>query len=317
MSRYRLEEKFRQAESGAGSGFLRVTATHPVDLFVGVENGHRTLLLICDREPGEAPAMETLKVLRRKRDDGRWALLVGLERKDLGGLFSYLAEDLVRATEGEVDCVRATVCLLDRLKWWTRLLSRSRSGLLGEAELKGLVGELVFLRDCAIPAVGAHVAVEAWVGQFDAPRDFRFSDVDVEVKSHSRDSEVVRVASVEQLDPAGAPIVLVTLELEVASADAAGSFSVDSIVSDVRNLCEPDQDAVEALNQRLWAAGYVSDPHYERTFFRNQVPVFHLCGVGFPRLVRSELPAGIIRCSYEIAIGAMKDFRVTDWRVNS
>lgn len=317
MSRYRLEEKFLQAESGAGSGYLRVSATHFLDLFVGVEDGKRALLLICDREPGEAPTMEALTVYRRKREDERWAFLVSLERKNLGGLFSYLAEDLVHSTENERDCVRAAACVVERLKWWTRLLSRARSGLLGEMELRGLVGELIFLRECAIPALGASAAVDGWVGQFDAPRDFRYADVDVEVKTHSRDSADIRISSAEQLDPAGVPIVLATIELDLVQADTAGSFSVDALVKHVRAACEPEANAVEGLDQRLWAAGYVPDPHYEKVYFRNSGPVLHLCGDGFPRLIRSELPAGITKCSYEIALAAMRGFRISEWRVQS
>ena len=55
---YGLEDKFRRAEGGEGTGFLRVSVEHPVDLFVGVEEGHRALLLVCDREPPAPPPLD-------------------------------------------------------------------------------------------------------------------------------------------------------------------------------------------------------------------------------------------------------------------
>ncbi|MBK7081397.1 MAG: PD-(D/E)XK motif protein [Betaproteobacteria bacterium] len=54
--------------------------------------------------------------------------------------------------------------MVERLKWWQRLLSRGQSGVLGAMELRGLVGELLFLGDYAIPSFGAKLAVDSWVG---------------------------------------------------------------------------------------------------------------------------------------------------------
>ena len=314
MTRYQLEDKFRQVESGQGSGFLRVTATHQIDLFVGVENGRRALLLLCDEEPAKIPAFEAIGVSSRQREDGQWALIVCLERRDLGPLFAYLAEDLVYATEHEGDSGRAAKRLVERLKWWQRLLSRGQSGVLGAMELRGLVGELLFLGDYAIPSFGAKLAVDSWVGPLDAPRDFRFVDLDVEVKALGRDSTTVRISSLEQLEESGAPIVLAALTLESAVDDKGGAVSVHELVERVRTLCEPDADIVTALNQRLWAAGYTDRPEYRSMYFLLRGAEFYECRKGFPWIVRSDVPAGIARCAYEIEIASIREFRVAEWR---
>jgi len=314
VTRYQLEDKFRQVESGQGSGFLRVTATHQVDLFVGVEDGRRALLLLCDEEPAKTPAFEAIAVTSRQREDGRWALIVCLERRDLGSLFSYLAEDLVYATEHEGDTGRAAKRLVERLKWWQRLLSRGQSGILGDTELRGLVGELLFLGDHAIPSFGAKLAMDSWVGPLDAPRDFRFADLDVEVKTLGRDSATVKISSLTQLEESGAPIVLAALVVESAVDDTGGAVSVHQLIERIRGLCEPDADIVTALNQRLWAAGYADRPEYKSVYFLPRGVEFYACGNDFPRIVTSHVPAGITRCVYEIELASIRQFRINEWR---
>jgi hypothetical protein len=317
VTRYRLEEKFLQAQEGGGPAFLRVSAAHPIDLFVGTEDGKRALLLLCDQEPPEVPLFDAITVSRRQREDGRWALLISLERRDLSALFAYLAEDLILTTERETRGQQASEHIIERLKWWQRLLSRGQSGVLGHLELRGLVGELLFLRDLAIPAFGPRNAVDAWVGPLEAPRDFRFAELDVEVKTLTRDASTIRISSLEQLERAGAPILLATIVLESAADKSGGATSVQSIVERVKALCEPDADVVAALSQRLWAAGYVERPEYEGLLFLSKPPVFYVCVDEFPRISRAEIPKGVVQCIYQIAIASISQFRTTDWRQRS
>lgn len=314
MTQYQIEDKFRQAEAAGGPAYLRISATHEVDLFVGTEDCRRALLLICRQEPPPPPALELLAVIRRKREDGKWALLVVLQRKDLGEIFSYLVENLATVTAGETDCWKAASRLMERLKWWQRLLGRGRSGILGEQELRGLVGELLFLRDCAMPEVGARSAVNFWVGQLDAPRDFRFPEIDVEVKALQRDAAVVRISSADQLEPAGGPITLATIVLESVSQSHSGAFNVQELVTSVRGVCEPDTDVAEAFSQRLWAAGYVDRDEYAQVCFVSRPPIFYDCNEEFPRITRGGLPAGIVECTYQVSIGAIEPFRIKDWK---
>lgn len=311
---YNLEQKFQEAERGTGPGYLRVTAVHAVDLFVGVDDGRRSILLVCDREPPRAQQFEAISVQSRRREDGRWALLVSLERPSLATLFSYLAEDLVLVTEREQDCYRASVLLVERLKWWQRLLSSGRTGVLGDAELRGLVGELLFLRDCAIPILGPSMAVRSWVGPFDAPRDFRFDDVDVEVKAIARDAKAVNISSLEQLEPSGVPIVLSTVILESVAEGSQSAWSVRSIVGDVRARCEPTASIIGDLSERLWAVGYVDSPEYEKVWFRSKGRRFFACAEEFPKLVSNVVPAGVVRCAYQIDLDSIEKFSIPDWR---
>ncbi len=50
-------------------------------------------------------------------------------------------------------------------------------------QLRGLFGELWFLRTVAIPSVGSLAAVHAWKGPLGSPQDFQLLDGLVEIKT--------------------------------------------------------------------------------------------------------------------------------------
>ena len=45
--------------------------------------------------------------------------------------------------------------ILNRLKLWHKFLKRKKSDILNEEQIKGLIGELLFLKDKIIPKYGA------------------------------------------------------------------------------------------------------------------------------------------------------------------
>ncbi len=88
------EEKFAHAESRReNNGLSRIDDTHPMDIFLGLENGERAFVVVCAERPPEAPSLATIGVDFRLRHDGKWALVLRLLRPDLKVLFNRLVED--------------------------------------------------------------------------------------------------------------------------------------------------------------------------------------------------------------------------------
>jgi hypothetical protein len=49
--------------------------------------------------------------------------------------------------------------------------------------LRGLLGELIILKDAIAPRFGNDAAVNGWVGPHDAPQDFLVAGIAIEVKT--------------------------------------------------------------------------------------------------------------------------------------
>ena len=163
--------------------FRRVDDTHPLDLYATVLNTNEPgITLISKEKPPLPPDYAAVSVSRSQRSDSRWYLTIALKKYEFLSHFAVLCEDLVESSR-QASERSAPAFLLSRLARWKRLMDEPRSDLLSDAELRGLVGELLFLKDTAIPRWGGSLSLTGWEGPFDAPHDFVFPELNVEVKT--------------------------------------------------------------------------------------------------------------------------------------
>jgi hypothetical protein len=306
-----LEEKFALAEGRPEGGFVRVDDQLFPDLFVGSSAGCRVLMLIADYQPPEPPNLAFIRSEIRRRDDQKWLLLISLQRRDLRQLFSHLVTDLVQVT-GRAPRDEAPNALVTRLAHWQKLLSRSPSGVLEDHELRGLLAELRFLHADVIPARQITAAVDAWKGPDRRARDFRFADVEVELKALTRTSKSVGISSISQLSDAGVPVRLATVVVELFD-DPQGGQAVADFIAQLRNVCAGFSAALELLNNKLAAAGYIDLPAYSERYVSFGQTLFYAVGMDFPRLNRMSVHPGIVDATYDIAIQAIENFKIPNW----
>jgi hypothetical protein len=309
-----IEDKFALAENQPEGGFVRVDEKHRSDLFVGTVAGGRALMLISQYQPPDPPALAFIHSEVRRRDDGKWALLLSLQRNDLKSLFFHLISDLVEAT-GSVPREEAPIRLVTRLSHWQKLLSRAPSGVLDDAELRGLIGELEFLAKEALPARQTLGAIQAWKGPNRATRDFQFPDVEVEVKAVTRSGKTVKISSIEQLSEAPVPLRLATVVVELFSDPLGSEGSVAAFVDEVRKSFEQSAAALELFETKLAAAGYVNLPAYDERYLAVGAHKFYEVRQGFPRINRPETNLGISAAEYEINIQSLTPFSILTWIV--
>lgn len=306
------EERFILASQGGQDGaYTRVSESHPADIFVGVESGCRALVYICSNRPPDAPRLSAIESDVRQRHDGRWALVLKLRRQELQTLFSSLAQDIDDAAiHRGGDLGQAVVARLVR---WQSLLSTGTSGMLDDNSLRGLCAELAFLIEEAIPRVGPSSAISAWVGPYDAPKDFAFSTSTVEVKATTRAPKSVRISSLEQLTDCEVPLFLWTLPVTLRDATEPSAGSVSALVARVRELLCDAAQPLETLNARLLAAGYEERDEYQlKVIELGEASCFRVA-TDFPRLQRTTTPHGVTCCQYDIAFHELEKHRVSRW----
>lgn len=292
--------------------FQRVDGNHILDFYLGKElTGERVLLLISDCQAPDVRQSQGLLINTAQRKDGRWSLIIKLLRPELGKIFSHLCEDLVTASCNINNPSEGPAFVVARFERWQRLLERGANDLLSENEIRGLIGELVFLEACAIPQYGAETALRAWVGPQAADQDFRFSDFWYEVKSVVPDAPTVKISSIEQLDVdiLQYPGELIAVCLDKTSKDEPGNVSLTSIVMRIRNSLIAFPHALSTLEARLLESGYFDRPEYDRPCF--SIKWMRRYGVtsDFPRLTRLLVPEGIRNARYEIALASISGFK--------
>ena len=289
--------------SGVGA-FRLMDEAHPLDLYGGIDHeGRRALMLVTAFQPRELPSAGVIEVTLNQRNDGLFAVLVRLSRPEFQAIFGRLCMDLI---DGTRDCTRqnGTEALLKRLNRWRKLLEAGPHQGLSNLELRGLFGELWFLKSVAIPRCGHTVAVEAWNGPLDAPQDFQLGDGLVEVKTILPGAHIISIASADQLEDASN-----RLQLAVVVTDVSKGVSVPEVVEEIRREIEVSPTAAAEFDLRLAEAGYTDRDEYATLRFTAQEIRYYPVGANFPRITTSLLPQGVSRVTYDLDLLRCGTFR--------
>jgi hypothetical protein len=306
------EKKFSEAESRRErNGFTRIDDTHPVDIFLGLEDGERAVTVICAQRPPEPPTLAAINVEVRLRNDGIWALVLRLLRPELKAVFNRLIEDLDGAIRQQPENPGATV--LVRLTRWQRLFSQGPLVLLGDQQLRGLCAELDFLLVEAIRVAGPKEAVLAWEGPRDGPKDFVLDFAEVEVKAVHHHPREYCISSLEQLTDVGKPLYLWARVVELGNSRDPSPNSIAALVEKLRAATEMDTAASDELEIRLKLAGYEDRSEYSLRVVTFGPATCYRVTSGFPRIERSSVPAAIGACQYRIQTTALDAFRANTW----
>lgn len=291
--------------------FQRIDDSHPLDIYIGKEaTGEPALLLVTDCKPPPSHQYQAIHLLSRSRQDRRWAVLFKLVKPELIKVFFLLCDDLVescrRVPQGENPVAR----MMSRFTRWQRLLDRGNDGLLSDQALRGLVGELIVLRDRVLPNHDVLAAMTAWVGPMGGDQDFSFVDRLIEVKTIRSGATSVKVSSAEQLDMTTTPIRMIVVTVDDAETSSGNTFTILGLIEQIVSIIESSPDASDLFDTRLIEAGFVRREEYGGRHFLLQGTRDYAVTTGFPVIVRSRIPQGIGRVEYEIGLDACAQFEV-------
>lgn len=286
---------------------LRVPGVAKIEAFWGRKPDGRLALLIALRRvenvPVELPTVRGVELLVLPAD--RQLQLV-LEPAGDWEMFHALCLDLLSVSNEGSDEAVALQLLMSRLLRWQKFLSRGIGKLLDERQIRGLIGEMLFLRDYLVTRVGAS-AVECWQGPTGLPQDFVFAGRLVEVKTFTAGSDPsVRIASAEQLTSGDVPLFLHLVCL-VRQADG---LNLPDLVDDLRRLVAASHAAAESLEDRLLTMNYVDLPEYRSMSYAVTSVSNYEVRAGFPRITVEQVPAGVTDVSYSIRLADMGPFAV-------
>jgi hypothetical protein len=286
----------RISQEPTATGVFRLfDESHPLDLFAGIDSERRrVLMLIGDVAPEELPAPGVIEVNLMHRSDGRFSLIFRLARPEFHELFGRLCQDLIDTSRSS-NKQNGTARLLLRLNRWRKLLEPGPEQGLSDRQLRGLFGELSFLKTVAIPQVGPINAVQGWNGPLGAAQDFQLGNGLVEIKTILPGSHTVSISSADQLENATAPLQLVVLTIDVSQG-----MSPSVLIRELRTELQNAATAESEFDLRLAEMGYADRPEYDQLHFTVQNIRYYPVTETFPRIVISKLPAGVSRVTYDL-----------------
>jgi hypothetical protein len=300
--------------SAADFNVRQVAGNIAVPCFWGRDSGGACLLIVelqgdhTVQYRKSAVTVNGIKVDLRGGDHGAQRLVLTLEKQVDRDLFEGLCRTLASALEHATDSASSLAVALAHIRRWKTFLSGRGGPRLSPEEVRGLFAELAFLLELIENGASTTYAVEAWLGSERSHQDFIFSNTAVEIKAVSgTERNAVRISSEDQLESMNDNLFLRLYRLSNLP-DANTARSLNKIVAAVENALA-DAEAVVAFHRKLAAQGYAPLPDYDEPSFVVSEVRTYLVGPGFPRLVRSQLPLGVAKVAYDLALEAIAPFQ--------
>lgn len=238
-------------------------------------------------------------------------LVLTLARHVDRDLFIGLCDTLIASLANVADSQVALAVSLALLKRWKAFLAGRKARVLSEEEVRGLFAELYVLRLLYQQVLPHGIAVDAWCGVNNAHQDFIFGNTAIEVKSLSgRERNSVRISSEDQLEGLTDNLFLMTVRLS-DMPDAEKALSLNGLVA----LIEQELTTSEALEQfsgKIAGIGYAPLADYDAPRFLVSATNSYRVTKEFPRLIRSQLPQGVVHVSYDVQLEAIEQFACED-----
>ena len=308
-------------DTGSTLTARRADPDHPWGFYWGRDFQRRRLILLefsaSSRGNRALPNLRGIEVIERNIDDTeRHQLLVTLKEDSNSDIFYRLCLDLLDASRNCENEEAAVATTISRLWRWQQLLKQGRSDNLTEAEQRGLIGELCFIRDMLLNIFDAHSAISFWEGPVrgEGQKDFSIGSCGVEIKTRLASARSrVRISSEEQLDMgAYKDLLLIVFELSVGSPEQLKSFNVSELVNEIRGLLGSNGNAaIDLFEDRLASTGYRDMHDYSNNNFIVLGSNHYDVTSDFPRLVPSALPAGVLDVMYSIDLANCEHFKIS------
>jgi len=289
--------------------FTRVDEKHPLDLYIGTDGlSRRTLFLISSTQPQHMISSLVISAVVGKRKDSKWGISFILLDNKYSDIFNCFCNDIIESSRLLEDKNSGADFIVNRYNKWQTMLSKSRGELLSQSTIKGLIGELLFLKKFLIPKYGQEVAVKAWIGPERADQDFICDNTWYEIKATESGSDSINITSVEQLDtPKNGELVVVYLD-KTSSADES-KITLNRIYEEVYNLLEND-DLKNKLSGILLGFGYFTRPEYDDPAFKLTKINRYMVDGTFPSMRRKSIPEAVINSEYQMSLSSIDNYLI-------
>lgn len=296
---------------------LRIDAEHPLDLYWAKDHLGRYLLVyeypsasnVIIKNP---PSLEGIETIANSSSEEISRLILILKEKDNWELFYSLCYDLLRATEASKTPKTASGIILTRLRRWQKFLKNKRPNILPEEKIKGLIGELLFIRNQLIPKYGCTNAIKFWQGPEGSPQDFNINQIAVEVKCQMGGSiPSVKISSADQLFTQLPDLFLYVVTMGKSDIDNSESINLNQLVKQLEILLNNESSpSINRFEDLLIEAGYIYNQKYDDyNFLISASQVFQVFD-NFPRIIPSDLKPGITKINYSISLADCAPFEI-------
>ncbi len=289
--------------------YRRVDEMHNLDWYIGYnEEGKKSLVLIVNGEFKKYESTKFILVKLEKRVDEKMYLSFNLIDDKYKEIFFKFCEDIIETTRNIDNKCDVIDFILMRWNMW-RFAFKNNNKSLTENEIKGLIGEILFLKNVMIPQFGIERSINSWQGPLNYHKDYEINDKWYEIKTISDNSLIVKITSIQQLDNnEDKKGELVVITLSNTNKENDNYITISNVIASVDKEID-NMDLKRIFWGKLNNLGYVYEEEYENYIYKlEKICRYDVLNEHFPRITSANLKKGIVNVSYEISINELENF---------
>lgn len=287
--------------------YSRFNSTMVPELYLGLDDSGRKSIELREKfTPRRVSGTEAIDVRQYTKDEYN-TVRFSLADEDVLVPFCIFCDDIVSQLQTVTDRAEAYSTVLGRFYQWKQMFMIRKDGLLSDAQIMGLIGEISFLKSYLADKIGLSSALKSWSGQELTHKDFSAGDDWYEIKTIGSGKPSVRISSLQQLESTTAG-ELVVYSLEKMSSTYNG-ISLNKLVFETRSLFTTAEERDDFLS-RVSLQGYEYNPVYDDRVYEIVSCCHYKVSDNFPRLTRDNVPASITAATYDISLSDISDFLI-------
>ena len=301
-----LREKWNAINYYSG-GALKLSVNHPLEWYVRYASPeHKSVVIVSQKAIKKIESSKCIDASCNQRKDGKYAISFTLMDRKQEDVFIIMAGDIIEYSNVDTDDI-ALLKVLRRYNAWLKMLNPTRGAVLGSNTQKGLIGELLFLKEKIETGMLPSEALIGWDGPEGADQDFVYAECWYEIKSTGASSTEIFISSVEQLDRDDEG-ELVVYRIDKCAPDQPKSFTLYGLVHAIIDLISRLGENPDELVLKLGSAGYIDMKEYDKQHFSMSSKQIYSVNNTFPKIRRKEIPNEIINMEYRIDIPSIKSW---------
>lgn len=286
--------------------YIRVSEEHPQDFFLGLSKlGEKVIQLVGFSEFSNALKSTYIDINQFLLEDKNYIQFI-LKNEEFSDVFYKFCDDLIESTRFIQDPNQAYKFVIKRFGLWKKMFLTSFNHL-SENAVKGLLGELIFIKDFLSNKVGINDAIVSWSGPEKTNKDFSFDENWYEIKTVDSNSKTIKISSLDQLDSLNDGYLHVYI-LEKMSPKYKG-IKLNSIVNEIFLMIK-DSFISEMFSEKLFEYGYFKDEYYDQLVYKLNKNYVFLVNEKFPKLTRDSIVKNITKVSYEISLNSILEYKI-------
>lgn len=252
--------------------------------------------------------ISSIKIDIVKQSNYEFLILIKLLDQSLIGIFDSILNIILSESVYEEAESAMVHKFLQQLKRWQKFMSISKTSMLSEDKIRGLIAELTFLLELLInnPLLKQEI-IEAWYGPDRLHHDFIFDNTAIEVKSVSNlDKKSVTISSEYQLESNSNQLFLRVYCILKSSVVAESAVNINMIIKNISEKLDINERS--RFDEKLIECGYIPNEKYDEFNYEIQLINNYKVNEDFPKLCSSDLANGVLNVKYDIDLNKIEKF---------